>query len=73
MGLISPDGEEVKISGMVEGFVLEIDDNYMHLGATPAGVDRSIRIDSIGMIEIHQQMHEDELLAEMEDDEKDVH
>ena len=50
--LVSSDGEDFKISGMTDGYVIDIDENYYYLGDKDGGIDRVISHDIITIVEI---------------------
>ena len=63
-----PDENQINVSSMIEGYVVDIDAEYVHLGDSAEEVNRSVRKDSIGIIELHEDTYEDVLLDEMEND-----
>jgi hypothetical protein len=51
--------QEMDVNVMVDGYVVDITEGYIHLGNTTENVSKSVRLDLVGIIEKH------ELTAEM--------
>lgn len=65
---------EVKISAMIEGYVIDIDQDYFYLGNTDGHVLKTVPHDTIGLIELGVTAEEQMMSAlEMPEADEDVH
>lgn len=52
---VSPDGENLHISAMIEGFLVKVDDTYMYMGDDKKTFNRLIIREIAGIIEVSDQ------------------
>ena len=46
------EGDQLKISGMIDGLVVDIDEDYYYLGDDEGGIEKVISHDSVAVVEI---------------------
>lgn len=68
---ISDDGEHVSFNGMIDGFVVDIDEYFFYLGDEDGNVDKAIGHSLIAIVEIAQ--YEPEIHVEMPSSDDEVH
>lgn len=49
---VNESGEEIKISAMCDGYVVDIDEEYFYLGLEDGTVMKTIHHDTIGIVEL---------------------
>lgn len=52
---VTPDGENLHISAMIEGFLVDVDDIYLYLGDDKNKFNRLVRHDVVGILELSDQ------------------
>lgn len=66
-------GESMKISGMTEGYVVDIDVDFFYLGQEDGSVDKIIKHEVIGMVEVAELDEEAVFKFPVPSDEDEIH
>lgn len=72
--VINDSGDEMKITGMTDGYVVDIDEDFFYLGDESGQIEKAVSNRVIGFIEIAEVIKIDpDVLFEPPRDDEDVH
>lgn len=69
---VDENNNEVKIAGMIEGYVIDIDTNFYYLGLPDGSITKTIGHETAQIVEIQVQNNEF-LMQDMPQPDEDVH
>lgn len=66
-------GDQMKISGMTDGFVVDIDEDYFYVGDDEGNIEKAINREVIAIVEIAKVMPEVFKHISLPEDDEDFH
>lgn len=70
----APDGNEISITAMIEGYIIDIDEDFYYLGTPDGAITRVIPHELAGMVELAISEADQQMMAHgLPSEDEDVH
>lgn len=70
---VTDDGESMKISGMTEGYVVDVDETFFYIGSEDGSVHKVVNHNVIGMVEIAETEEEEIMAVQIPTEDEEIH